>query len=168
MELVVSTLALDLEPQLSWTLEHTPRQIEPAGSLVCRGWRLKLYGIRGRARRVPAQLFDAASRLAASNLPSPALTLDRYGLGFAICHDAHDFDTVTLDWWERGNELRHLVFRSQGNVDRFSNITHLGEAACIWELAIIGFEREAWIDAVLKDGRKDFSEYLSRSMSALC
>lgn len=153
---------------LNWKLDYTPRQVEPAGSLECRGWRLKLYGIRGRAREVPAQLFDAARRLAATNLPSPALTLDRYGLGFAICHDACDFDTVTLDWWERSNELRHVVFRSREDVGHFDNITRTGEAACIWELAIIGFEREVWIDAMLRDGRQDIDEYLSRSMSALC
>ena len=51
---------------------------------------------------------------------------------------------------------------------RFDNITHMGEAACIWELAIMGFERKAWIDAVLKDGRQDFGEYLARSLTALC
>ena len=96
------------------------------------------------------------------------MTPDRYGLGFAICHDACDFDTVTLDWWERTNELRHLVFRSPTNAGRFSNITHSGEAACIWELAIIGFERETWIETVLIGGRKDFHKYFSRWMSALC
>jgi hypothetical protein len=136
--------------------------------LVYSGWRLKMYGIRGRDRLVPAALFDAARNLAASHLPTPAHASERYGVGFAICHDAHDFDTVTLDWWERSNELRHLVFRSHGEVVRFDNVTHLGEAACVWELAIIAFEREAWIDAVLKDGSKDFSEYLQRSLSALC
>ena len=41
---------------------HAPRQIQPAGSLECRGWRLKLYGIRGRSRPVPAQLIEAADK----------------------------------------------------------------------------------------------------------
>ena len=157
-----------LEPWPGWRLVHAPRQIQPAGSLECRGWRLKLYGIRGRSRPVPAQLIEAAGKLAADYLPSPALTEDRYGVGFAICHDARDFDTVTLDWWERTNELRHLVFRSLGDSGSFTNITHSGEAACVWELAIIGFEREAWIDAVLKAERKNLDEYLSRSMAGFC
>lgn len=61
------------------------------------------------------QLFGAARKLAASNLPVLAQTPDRFGVGFAICHEAQNFDTVTLDWWERSNELRHLVFRSYGN-----------------------------------------------------
>ena len=157
-----------MESRLTWKLEHTPRQIEPAGNCECGEWQLKVYGIRGRDRHVPAQLFDAARSLAAGNLPSPARTADRYGVGFVICHDACDFDTVTLDWWERSNELRHLVFRSRGNMGCFENITHMGEAACIWELAIMGFERKAWIDAVLKDGKQDFGEYLARSLTALC
>ena len=38
--------------------------------------------------------------------------------------------------------------------------------ACVWDLAVIGFEREAWLEAVLSNPRgPDVEAYLARRLS---
>jgi hypothetical protein len=37
-----------------------------------------------------------------------------------------------------------------------------GAGCCVWELAVLWFERQAWVDTVLRHpGRGDFSRYLA-------
>jgi hypothetical protein len=60
------------------------------------------------------------------------------------------FNQIIVDWWENENELRHRVFKAVPEApEAFREITHTGESFCVWELAVIGFEREAWINTVL-------------------
>lgn len=79
-------------------------------------------------------------------LPEPAITSTRYGLGFTVIHQAEMFNQIIIDWWERENELRHHVFKADPEAPTdFQNITSTGEAFCVWEIKVIGFERDAWL-----------------------
>jgi hypothetical protein len=57
--------------------------------------------------------------------------------------------------------LRHIVFKANAESSKtFDNITHTGEAFCIWELKVIGHERDAWIRHILEQNEKpDFIRY---------
>lgn len=116
------------------------------------GWKVKFYGISSPAERPEAKFLDIAKKIASETLPKPPLTDSRYGAAFVTIHQAEMFNQIIVDWWERVNELRHHVFKSMPDQpDYFQDITAGGEAFCIWELRVIGFEREAWIKAVLKN-----------------
>jgi hypothetical protein len=39
-------------------------------------------------------------------------------------------------------------------------VTPTGLAACVWDLAVIAYERQAWIDAVLAAPVPDVERYL--------
>jgi len=60
------------------------------------------------------------------------------------------FNQIIIDWWENDNELCHQVFKAlpESPLD-FRDITHTGESFCVWELAVIALERDAWIETVL-------------------
>lgn len=127
------------------------------------GWRLKVYGIACEADHPRAELVDCARELASDCLPQPAVTVDRYGVGFVGVHEGLGSNLIFVDWWGHENELTHRVFVS--SADRpfaFADVTAIGPTACVWDLAVIGFERQAWVAAVLQapDG-PDLSRYLA-------
>ena len=130
-------------------------------------WRLKVYGLATPGRAARAALVDAVVRRAARVLPEPAITEERYGVGFLIAHDAATACFGLVYWWQAANELHQRCFMSP--VDDPGALAKLPDpaAGCVWELAIIGFERRAWIDDVLAnpDGA-DIERYLGRQLTA--
>ena len=115
-------------------------------------------------------LVELAKTIAAQTLPKPAVTLARYGVGFVIIHEAHAFNTIVVDWWEKVNELRHHVFRAASDSpESFAEITSSGEAVCVWELRIQAFERDAWLRSVLEAPEgPDLASYLGNRLNEIC
>lgn len=132
------------------------------------GWRLKVYGISATRDRPMARLVVAAKGVARQYLPSPAVQVDRYGVGTLIVHEGADGNWVLLDWWVGENMLQHHVYASPlDEPERLAYISPTGLAACVWELYVLGFERQAWIDTVLANpDRPDLDAYLARQIAA--
>jgi hypothetical protein len=129
------------------------------------GWRMKLYGISCAAGGPDPRLVASAIRLAAGVLPEPAVTPTRYGVGFMGVHEGRGSNLVFVDWWARENELHHHAWVSpEREFQHFDYVTPAGLAACVWDLAVIGFERQAWIDAVLAAPHPDFNRYLDAAL----
>jgi len=131
------------------------------------GYRIKIYGIRQGDEKPEKHFIEIAKEIADKILPQPALTEERYGIAFITIHQAEMFNQIIIDWWERTNELRHHVFKAEADIPTdFKNITSTGEAFCVWELRIISFERQAWIDKVLLPTEKDnFEKYLHTQLN---
>jgi hypothetical protein len=126
------------------------------------GWRLKIYGITPDAERPDSALISGARTIAMAALPQPAVTQDRYGVGFMGVHQGRGSNLVFVDWWENENELFHRSFvSSPAKPNEFSNVTATGPSACVWDLAVMSFERQAWVAAVLQaPGGPDLARYL--------
>lgn len=134
---------------------------------VTDGWRVKVYGIAYRRDRPRPELVEAAKEVAARTLPRPAEADDRYGMGFLGVHDARGCCVVFVSWWADENELQHEVFMSPD--DRPAELAYggpNGSLACVWELAVMAFERRAWLEAVLgnADG-PDLDGYLALQLN---
>lgn len=57
---------------------------------------------------------------------------------------------VFLSVWADENELRHLVFTSpHERPEQLVEVTGGGFIACVWDLAVLCFERAAWVETVL-------------------
>jgi hypothetical protein len=128
-------------------------------------WRMKLYGLARPDKGVRAELLDATRALAASSLPPVDDT--HHGVGFAIAHDAK-FPIALVYWWQDLNEIRTRI--SLGTDDDPSDLTPApaGAFGCVWELAIVEFERQAWIDDVIGNpAGPDLEAYLSRRFEGL-
>src|SRR5262245_46068588 len=133
--------------------QHKPRRIEFQRILEFNGWRVKLYTIVEDGLTILDDSHLAKARsIAEYVLPLPAVGADRHGVGFVTIHCASLFNQIIVDWWERDNELRHRVFKAAANTPlEYSDITHTGEAFCVRELRVIGFERDAWIEGALRN-----------------
>ncbi len=131
------------------------------------GWRMKIYGLAMPGRSARPELVEASLSLAARWLPQPAVTDDRYGVGFVIAHDAMAASIAIVYWWESGNELHQRAFVGPHDDPRAMAKVDQQAAGCVFELGIIDFERRAWIEDVLTDARgQDLDRYLSRRFNA--
>lgn len=130
-----------------------PYQPRPIRYLECwkeDGWRLKVYGIAYQRHQPRSQLIAVAKTVARQRLPKPAIAPGRYGVGFLGIHDGRTANFVFLDWWSSENELNHHVFVSQKDkAETLEEITSSGLIACVWDLSVLCFERQAWINKVL-------------------
>jgi hypothetical protein len=132
------------------------------------GWRLKVYGIAYRGERPRAELVETAKRLARARLPQPAVNESRYGVGFLGVHDGRGANFVFIDWWADENELHHHVYTSA--TDELENLTYvppIGLSACVWDLRVQAFERDAWLEEVLQNvNGANVEGYMARRLNA--
>lgn len=96
------------------------------------------------------------------HLPQPAVTDDRYGLGFLIIHQGTLRNWYLLDWWEQEDIIHHQLFSSPLDSPRaISAEPDKSLLACVHELRVMSFESEAWIKTVLRENDKSsFEDYL--------
>jgi hypothetical protein len=130
------------------------------------GWRLKLYGIALAGNEAREELVAATRDLAAAILPRPAVSDDRYGVGFATAHDAATVCIALIYWWQSANELHQRIYVSP--LDDPSALRQLADqpAGCVWELAVVDFERRAWLEDVLANpSGPDVELYLERQLN---
>ncbi|HEV2765084.1 MAG TPA: hypothetical protein VGV38_19030 [Pyrinomonadaceae bacterium] len=132
------------------------------------GWRLKVYGIAYRRERPRAALVETAKRLARERLPLPADARGRYGVGFVGAHDGRGANFIFVDWWADENELHHHVYSGpSAEISNLNYTTPTGLSACVWDLKVQSFERDAWVEEVLANPRgPDVEGYMRRRMSA--
>jgi hypothetical protein len=147
---------------------YAPRPIVPLGVWRHGDWRLKEYAIaygRDRARR---ELIAAAEAAAGRTLPTPAVTDNRYGVGFLGIHDGRGGNFVFIDWWEQENELHHRVFFSSSDAPgSLRPATAADPIACVWDLRVVAHEREAWVRHVLAADAPDLDDYLEDTLAGV-
>jgi hypothetical protein len=143
---------------------YGPRQIEFAGIWQFKGWRIKQYTIAyGDQAERCAPLLATARTHAAGVLPPVNDAPGWHGVGFMGAHAGRDADFIFIDWWSHENELHHVAWiaRRDDPVTGLRMIDGSGPIACVWDLAIIAFERQAWIDHVLRPRATSADAYLA-------
>ncbi len=133
--------------------------------LAIRKWRMKLYGIAWRGESPPAELLEAAKRIAAEELPNAPS--NNYKLGFVGAHGGRNACFVFVDYWGNENELFHHVFLSRSNdPEALAPAKSSDSSVCVWDLRLQFFERQAWIKHVLrKANAPDFQAYLDERLN---
>jgi hypothetical protein len=145
---------------------YAPRPLRFLRLEALDGWRLKLYGISAHGELPRDELVEATLEIAAEALPRPAVTEERYGVGFATAHDAGSASIALVYWWQSENELHQRIY--VGPRDDPRAMTQLADqpAGCIWELGIVDFESRAWREDVLANPNgPDLDHYMKRVLS---
>jgi len=141
---------------------YVARPIEFIDQVISEGWRIKVYGISAKSLPLPEELVSEVLKNVLSHLPQPAVTEQRYGVGFLIIHQGTMRNWFLLDWWEKEDIIHHKLFSAP--LEQASAITAEADKsliACVHELRVIMFESEAWIKTVLgRDDHPDFDKYL--------
>lgn len=163
---------------------YQSRPIRFVGVRDLAGWRMKCYEIDARTGSHDADSSDQASNGATSRpvsgldwsrygpalaniesiLPRPPLGADRAGVGFVIAHEIDTHRYLITCWWDNQNEL--FVRCSVGPTSHPGQWDFSGASFsfCVWDMEIMAFEREAWIDCALRGQPLKVDEYVRRLM----
>lgn len=145
-------------------IPFAPRPIRFHGVRELGGFRLKDYSIVHGAGAVDWLDFARGFELAMAGLPRPAVANGRPGVGFRIAHRGNGARYAVLAWWERENELPIRLAVRRGEEEW--RAARPDESICVWDLQVIGFERDAYVATVLAgDGSGGIDDYLARRFS---
>lgn len=142
---------------------YCPRPTRFLTLVETRDHALKVYGITAAPELAghPSQpAVDAAIAISLAHLasPSPAshaggidiAALRTHGLGFLIVHQGRDAIFAVLESWIDENILRHALWIAPlTDPTRFEPADQSGLNVCVWELAVLAHEREAWLRHML-------------------
>ncbi len=123
-----------------------------------KGWQLKVYGICAHGCQLHTDVVDAAVWHVSQNVDwGDAET----GYGFVTFHSGEEAVWLMVDLWAN-DILRHSLFRAPlSQPDQFQPGPVDGTIACVWELAVLFHEREAWVKHVLSSTDiADFQAYM--------
>ncbi|MGD8785566.1 MAG: isochorismatase [Thioalkalispiraceae bacterium] len=131
-------------------------------------WRMKAYGIAYANSTPQQQLVDAAQQIARHELTQSDMNMQHYGTGFIGIHEGKTGNFMFISWWANENELYHRVYTS--STDQPGNLvdmTSSGLTACTWDLRVMCFERDAWVESVLKKyPHPDIEAYLDNTLNS--
>ena len=144
---------------------YAPRPVRYLEQRDLDGWRVKLYSIVYGDRPLDRPVYEDGLGIALATLPRPAVTPSRPGVAFAICHQGRGVHYLVLCWWDNENEFFNRVFvRTIGGGGSWRPASG-GESACVWDLQVIWFEREAYVETVLGGAHgADVDAYLARRL----
>lgn len=129
-------------------------------------WRFKLYGI-AFAREFPRpELIAAAKQVASADIGQ--FEANDLRVGFIGVHDGKNAAFVFVDFWGNENELFHRVFLARDSrPDHLVAATESDASACVWDLKLQAFERDAFVKHMLMHpDAPDFDGYLNERLNA--
>ena len=110
-------------------------------------------------------------RHAVSILEDQPLQRGDHPVGFLILHYGKQANYLLVSQWYDADMLKHQVRGAAigAGVDAtFEPLAQRNLIACVWELEVIRFERDAWVNTTLARGRLDqaaLDAYLGTSFS---
>jgi hypothetical protein len=139
------------------------RTVRPIDLWAVGPFRLKVYEISYSGLPLSSQLRTAAKAVVEARIRESAEKTNHYGVGFVGVHEGKTGSFVFVDWWADENELHHHVYvASLAEPTSLAYSTPTGLTACVWDLALIGHERDAWVRHVLaRPSAPDLEGYLA-------
>lgn len=130
-------------------------------------WKIKVYGIAYRRALPGTQLLEAAKSMTHNHLLKLRNDCSHYNVGFLGVHEGRGANFIFFDYWADENELYHHVYVSPSDEPhQWDYVTPTGLTACVWDLSIQCFERQAWVETVLANPNgANLEAYLQRRMN---
>jgi hypothetical protein len=123
---------------------------------------IKVYDIAIDVDRGPVRLGHSTIQLLTQCLSATATSDRGYGVAFLTLQDDSAGRLTSLRWWVGQHELRHRAFIAPFHMpDQVFPCGTDAYFANVWDLAVIAFERDAWIRCVRRgNGLPDTRGYL--------
>jgi hypothetical protein len=139
---------------------YEPRPVNFLGIREVSGMRLKTYTICLPDATFAEARFSDVWELTAKTLPQQA-SESRPNIGFAIQHQGRTGDYFVLGWWDNENELPLHVFVGDQHGWRKAQG---GESVCVWDLRVIWWERELYVNTMMAGHADGVNAYLTASL----
>ncbi len=124
---------------------YQPRDYTNLGVWSTGALQFKVYGLVAEAKNVSAEMQSMAKEFIEAQVLERVTSMgESNGLGFIIIHPGDLGISISAHWWVQGSVLcQHNYRKLYGRNESMDTITR-PVVACIWELALINAEQEAW------------------------
>lgn len=130
---------------------YKPRPVRFLEVYDCQGWQIKIYSISSinnlvQEKKVVAAKQQIPTWLKAANL----YELDTYKIATLILHEGKEGCFAIINWWIDATMIQHFVYLATNEKpNEFALYSHNGIITCVWELAVLWHERNAWMKHIL-------------------
>ena len=130
---------------------YQPRVISNQGVWDIDTQQFKIYGLLADGQTLDADMLSQARRfIEAEVLDRVASMGESNGLGFVIIHPGELGVSISAHWWVQGSVLcQHNYRKLYDAVQPMDTLTR-PVVACVWELALINAEQEAWRKTMMR------------------
>lgn len=152
-------------------LTYSPRLVKALPPVEVSGRILKAYGMFAEPERSSSLPAPEWLREQAATVLSEHPQGGDHPVGFLILHYGDEGDYLLVSQWYDANMLKHWVRGTTVDAEGNTTVAPLAQRdliACVWELEVINFERDAWVNTVLAQGRLDqasLDAYLATTFS---
>lgn len=149
---------------------YQPRPVRFLEIVTCGDWKIKLYSISVKAERVSDDTIILAKQHLQEWLKYTGLyELDTYKVATLILHEGKEGCFAIINWWIDENMLQQFVYLAADTAPgEFKLYSDKGIFTCVWEMAVLWFERNAWVEKVLKQNSDPdaINNYLQEQLNA--
>lgn len=139
--------------------------MRPVGRETIEDHDLKLYALEAAGRAVSAEMVEAARPVVAAALAARTERFHEHRLGFVVLHAGEDALWLLVERWIDGAILcQHLFSAPVEGPFEFTNRSGGDLCFCVWEGAVVDFERRAFRDTMMRD-EPDPAGYLDTTLS---
>ena len=138
------------------SIEHPARRIRHLDSWSVNDRRFKVYGINPdtaleTSALIPSSMLEGARNVLENTVCRHPGEHRSEQAGFVILHKGNIGNWLLINWWADGILLFNHLFRSKApDIGRFEAAPD-GLLACVWELKVVEFERDAWTRSMLRN-----------------
>ena len=133
--------------------KYEDRQVEFCGIWEDNSWKFKIYKITHK-NNSPAdeKIENTAKAFALKCVTTFTDIAALYGLGYIILHKGMDSNFIVINFWAGENMIRtHAFISTLENPYDYRDITETGMNVCVWDALIHNFERNSWVENILKN-----------------
>lgn len=143
---------------------YAPRSVRTLDHEQADGWTVKRYAVSALRELPPEDVHEFARRAVRLSLPAPHATGPSHG--FSVVHEDEDGVYVVVGWWS----ANRLILHTRTWLAGWTDLTRPAEApahatACIWEMAAMACERDAWVEHVVRRDPPDYGRYLAAGIN---
>ncbi len=143
---------------------YVPRTLQFIDLYQAHGWTLKIYSILHPDKTLNTQLLETAQQTALEFLPESSEP-GHYGVGFISVHQGKSYDFVTVGYWTYSTELRHQSYMKASSASATLTAISTELSSDVWDVRLLGFERDAWVNEVLTSSAPSVAAYLAKRLS---
>lgn len=124
---------------------YHPRDVSNLGLWEFGGLKLKVYGLFAAEKHASEGMLSEAKAFVRQDvLPRVVEEGEDNGMGFVIIHPGDLGVSVSAHWWIQGSVLCQHIYRKLYSETKAMDTVKRPVIACVWELALINAEQEAW------------------------
>ncbi|MXN67364.1 hypothetical protein GR183_20855 [Stappia sp. GBMRC 2046] len=124
---------------------YCPRGVSNLGQWEIGGLQFKIYGLVAEEKTIDETTVSFAQSFVREEVvPLVEDEGDDNGMGFVIIHPGELGISIAAHWWIQGSVLCQHIYRKQYSASEPMDTVKRPAIACVWELALINAEQEAW------------------------